>query len=45
MRDQSGTGHRKGHDEEGIGEEQRPSQPNVVGEKWNEMKYGTSKGK
>jgi hypothetical protein len=42
---QFGTGKERGFEEEYIGEAQRPTQPNKVGEKFNEMKYGDPKGK
>jgi hypothetical protein len=45
MRDQSGTDKPNGFQEEGIGEEQRPNQPTVVGKKWNEMTSGSSTAK
>ena len=51
MREGGATGEQfKGRDatkyqNEAMGEEQRPVQPNWIGEKWNEMKYGSPKGK
>ena len=30
---------------EDIGEQQRPVQPGIIGEKFNEMKYGSKSGK
>ena len=45
LRQGGGTGLRDGMNTEHIGEEQRPVQPSVVGEKFHEMKYGSKSGK
>lgn len=42
---QSGTGKEKGFSEEHMGDEQRGKAKNIVGDKFQEMKYGDSKGK
>lgn len=45
LRPGSATGLKDGTNSEHIGEEQRPVQPGVVGEKFHEMKYGSKSGK
>ena len=40
-----GSAKEKGFDEEDLGADQRPNAGGKVGDKWNEMKYGNSKGK
>jgi hypothetical protein len=40
-----GTGKELGFKEHGLGNEQRPWQTGPVGDKFNEMKYGDSRGK
>lgn len=45
LRETGGTGKPQGFEHEGIGEEQRPTQPTRIGEAFNEMKYGSTKGK
>ncbi|EXJ96120.1 hypothetical protein A1O1_01246 [Capronia coronata CBS 617.96] len=44
-REGGSTGNPKGYDQEGIGEDQRPSSPTKIGESFNEFKYGSPKGK
>lgn len=44
-RENAGTDKPKGFEHDGIGEEQRPTQPTKVGEAFNEFKYGSPKGK
>ena len=39
------SGLKEGMNSEHIGEEQRPVQPGPIGEKFHEMKYGSSTGK
>ena len=45
MRENAATGKPNGSDYDGIREDQRPTQPTKVGEAFNELKYGTSRGK
>lgn len=44
-REGGATGTPGGHDQEGIGFDQRPGPMSGVGEKWNEIHYGSGKGK
>lgn len=45
LRQGGGTGLKDGMNTDSIGEEQRPVQPGIVGEKFHEMKYGSKGGK
>jgi len=45
LRPGGATGLRDGMNSEHVGEEQRPVQPGIVGEKFHEMKYGSKSGK
>jgi hypothetical protein len=45
LRQGSATGLKDGMNSEHIGEEQRPVQPGIVGEKFHEMKYESKSGK
>ncbi|KAL6250757.1 hypothetical protein RBB50_003060 [Rhinocladiella similis] len=45
MRDGAATGAPAGLAQDGIGNDQRPGPMSKVGEKWNELQYGHSKGK
>lgn len=45
LKEGGGTGHPKGFEQDNIGEEQRPVQPNKVGKAFNDMKYGSEKSK
>lgn len=45
LREDGATNKRKGFEHDGIGDEQRSTQPTKVGEALNEMKYGSSRGK
>ena len=45
LRQGGATGVKDGMDSEHIGEQQRPVQPTVIGEKFNELKYGSKSGK
>lgn len=44
-REGAATGAPKGYDQEGIGFDQRPGPLHPVGEKWNEIQYGSPKGR
>lgn len=45
LREGGASGRKEGFKDDGIGEEQRPVQPNATGKMFNDMKYGSEKGK
>ena len=45
MRENAATDKPPGFDHDGIGEQQRPTQPRKIGEAFNELKYGSPRGK